>query len=689
MFRHFVAILPIVLAFALIPYANASISPNFNVFLSQYLNQSAITNATFYNQSVGSYSYIIMELSNGQIIVVNSTHGFSVVLNTSTAYSALHPYLLEKYYPNSTITAQLNRDLSSFQRTSNPPLNDCLVETGLSTATCTIANACYSCLTVPNCNDAMLQTGGPTGVLGTAIVNFSQSYKQLNYSYSAYRAAVSNITVNNTYQDLLVLQDAIQNISAASSTMPHNPLFPLPQGFNPSTLAGCPAVPIPSSPWYCKSLGYCEYLNFNSTALYDMQAIVTNLLSKPVSNASIMAYAINSTIAAKAFVQPIEVKAMISVLAEFYPEYNTTVLNVASLLASFHNTSLSAQLAKLQNTFGMLQSYNLKMNASQYNKTLSAEFSNLSSEYASLNSKYSVLRSDVRNTTAIVLSKELDYQIEPPKLAAVAYLQQRLNSRIVSGINSSQYSNISSTLQQIRSQVNGIGTPISMPALVKSVDGGIITGIIAGSTQSIPSKEAAAPLYAAIISLIIAIVLIIAFYFMTFHRFSKKQRLHLTHGAKRAWIFLFVILALLGGAYTYMTYAYAASANSFLPVGGFASQVAAKGSIAIAYNGTAASSNSSIVQCTSALSQTLKSYFNKSVSTIVLRNYSCISSSNPDYSSPYCLNQLLANGTPVVVVGQSQNSSIVYKGMYGYIGYASGVAVEGNACYLNSIFQVH
>lgn len=688
MFRHIV--FAVIFAFsvlAILPMQAGALSQGLNVFLNQYISQGAINNSTFVNQSVSNNTYIIMQVPTGQTIVINSTKGFSLVMSNVTAYNALRTYLLSKYAPNATTINLLNSYLLSFQRTAAPPLTDCITETGLKNNACTVANACYSCLTVPNCNTAMSQTGGPTGVLGEAIANFSIVYAQLNASYNAYDSAIAKITPNTTYQDMLVLQQAVKNISYVSSVLPQNPLFPLPQGFNPSTLAGCPAVPVASSPWYCKSLGYCQYLKFNQSSLYNMQAEITNIMSEPISNSSIMAFAKNSTLSAKAFLQPVEVKSFVSLLAYYYPKYNATLLNSTLLLGSFYNNSLSAKLSRLESTFTQLASYNLSMNASEYNATLSQEFRNVSLEYSSLNSMYSVLKSNAANTTAIVLQKELDYQIEPPSLAAVAYMQQRLNNKIVSGIKSSEYSNISSTLQGIKGKIAGIGTPISMAALVKGIDGGFIGGIFSKSTAQIQSNLASGPLYAALLSLAIAAILIIGFYFASFHRLGKKQRLHLHKAAKRAWMILFIILAIIGLAYVYMTYSYAASANNFLPVSGFIKQMDSHSSIVIAQNGSIA--NASILQCESALEETFKS-FNKSVSTLTMKNYTCVGSSNSNYSaSPYCFNQIMSAGTPIIVISQSQNSSIIYKGIYGHALYASGNAASGSACYLNAIFKVH
>jgi len=660
-------------------------SPQFYAFLHQYIPQSTINATVYYNQSVGSNTYVIMYFLNSDYLIVNTTGGtYSMVLNNSTAYNVLRPYTTVEYYPNSTTRGNLNAYMTSYQQTASPPIADCLTETGLNRGlTCTEANSCQSCQTVPVCKDFLAAAGGVTSLGGVAIANFSTDYATLNSSYGAYFSALANITPNNTYSSLLFLQNVAQRVSNISTSLPHNPLFPVPQGFSPSNFASCTSYVVGQAPWYCNSFGFCKSLNFNSTTLYSVQALLTSLLSQPISNMSVRGEAINSTKFAFSLLAPEYQKQLSTVIAANYGRYNASTKNASLLLAAFYNASLSSSLSNLQATFLELASFNFRTNASTYNSLLSAQFANLSLIYIPLNAKYSTLKAISTNNTALVLQRELEYQSEPASLASLAYAQQSINNLLASGINSTQYASVYAQLKSVQTGLNAIGSPVSMPALIKAIDGGMVGSILAGSNAPVPSKLSAAPLYVFLISLALAIVIILVIYLLTFRRLSKKRRLHLHPNAKRAWLLLFVVLFVVGIAFSYLTYAYAAGANQFLPIDGFISQVASHSSVFIAFNGTAAAANQSIQQCAASVDQTLNST-HKTVHTLTIVNYTCISSS----SAPNCFDQLLASGSPVIVLSQGKVSSVTYKGMYGQVLYASGQAASGSACYVNGVLKV-
>ncbi len=90
MFRPYIA-LTVLLLFSTIALQPHAVGTGLNGFLSQYINQSTINSATFHNESVGSNNYVIMELPNGQIVVINQTNGYRLVLNNTAAYAALRP----------------------------------------------------------------------------------------------------------------------------------------------------------------------------------------------------------------------------------------------------------------------------------------------------------------------------------------------------------------------------------------------------------------------------------------------------------------------------------------------------------------------------------------------------------------------------------------------------------------------
>lgn len=680
------------------PSTPTAYSPQFYAFLGTYMSHSAINTSTYHNESIGNDTYVIMRLSgNPNYFIINTTNGhYSFVIGNATAYSVLRPFALVRFYPSNSTLSKLRSYMVSYQQTAaSSSLSDCLTETGLSTGlTCTLANGCASCQVVPVCRKFLAATNtynastSPTtptvasNLAVTSISNFSAAYNNLNSSYNSYFSALSGINYNDSYQALLLLKNITQRISNISTYLPRNPIFPVPAGFSPSNFSTCTTYVTSKAPWYCNSVGYCRSVTFNSTTLYSIQTMLTNLLQSPLSNQSIKALSDNATAQAFSFLRPGLQASFSAIIAANYGRYNATTANATALLSVYRNASLANAIAALQGTFSNLVGYNFRINASTYNSSLSSEFSNLSIAYIPLAAEYAKLKAISTNNTALVLQRELEYKSEPAALASLAYSQQSVNDLLASGINSSQYASVYAQLTSIKAGLDAIGAPISMPAVIKGIDGGLVSSILAGSNAPVPSKLAVAPLYVFLITLAIAILAIIVIYFATYHHLKRRQRLHLHKAAKRAWILLFAVLFVIAIAFSYLTSAYAAQANAFLPIDGFAAQLATHHSVVIAYNGTAAAANTSIQQCTAAMNRTLTS-INRTVRTLTMQNYTCTGSQNPS-----CFDQLLASGTPVIVVSQSPVSYVTYKGMYGQTLYAGGEAVSGNQCYLNGILKV-
>ncbi|MEM0154837.1 MAG: hypothetical protein QW814_03330, partial [Methanothrix sp.] len=228
-------------------------------------------------------------------------------------------------------------------------------------------------------------------------------------------------------------------------------------------------------------------------------------------------------------------------------------------------------------------------------------------------------------------------------------------------------------------------------ALVKGVDGGIVSSMLYGSSASIASKEASAPLYAALISFIIALVLILAFYGLTYVRLSHKHKIRNSKRVKRAWLFLFIGLLIIGLIYAAITYSIASAASSFMPVSSFMARAASSNTVLIAINGTNTLSLSGIssgsLGCAGSLQQTLKNA-GKRTGIIAVQNYTCtVSNATSSSSGSACYNDILGSGTPLIQIDQSNSSYVSYKGMYGTVLYASGASATGADCYLNTMLE--
>jgi hypothetical protein len=664
-----------------------SLNSSVSTFLSQYIPSSALSSSSFYLQRVGASTYIVMKSSSGYI-VVNVTGGrYSVLLNSSQIYPVLRPFLLSIYFPNQSIFSNMSGEMKSFISQASPNINDCLIETGLSQYTCTLANQCFSCQTVPNCKKVLSATGGPSYPFGLGIMNFSSSYASFNSSYNTFESALSGVNESNINSRLASLKGSLSSIISLSASMPHNPIFPLPSNFSSSLFQNCPSYVSNQAPWYCTAVGYCKSLSFNNTILSAVSSQLSSLSSLPISNSSVSAESSSSAQLAASFVQPVlnkELQAQFSAFMNYtYPRYNSTVKEASFLASRLSNSSLAFELASLESQFSKARNLSINQNISAANSSISSLISRLNTLDSQLSSLYMPVYNASLQSTLLIAMHELDYQHVPYQLASIAAQMQQINAELSTQVNSTTLTKLSSTLDSIKAKAQSFAPAFSMPALVKSIDGGIISSLLSGSSASVSSKLAAAPLYAALISFLIGIVVLLLFYSATYGRLKKRRKLKITHRTKRAWKLLFLVLLLLVLVYTYATYAYAAGANSFLPLSSFTGAVKAHSIVFVAVN-TSSALNTSTVACATALQSTLSS-LGKVSRVISISNGTCIlSNATETISGTACYNQLMASGTPVVLLGAN---TTIYKGMYGNIMYVGSSLSNGASCYISKILS--
>jgi hypothetical protein len=180
-------------------------------------------------------------------------------------------------------------------------------------------------------------------------------------------------------------------------------------------------------------------------------------------------------------------------------------------------------------------------------------------------------------------------------------------------------------------------------------------------------------------------LVILVIYIITYFRIIRKGKMKNNKKMQTRWIIIFVALFIIVLIYTYATYAYASNANNFLPFNYFLNSVRTNSNVYIALNESAAS-NASIASCTNTL-QSYLSKAGKTVQTIKLSNYSCVSGSNISVLGLNCYVDILSADKPVILISQSQNNELVYKGLYGTVLYAQGSVATGSQCTLASIFN--
>jgi hypothetical protein len=685
--------------------SNTQSKTTLNGFLLTYMKNSTISNSIFVNVTANGDSYLIMELngSTSQEVLINVTNGFSFVTNDSTSYSVYEPYLISEYYPNANVISYLGTAMHAYINSSSDAMNQCLQVTGLSTYLCapnTNTTTCIqnSCGTVPICRDYLFyggvgknHPGIPTGMYG-GILNLSYDYYHLNNSYNQYFLDLNQLNRINFPTVIPELSALAANISTISINLPQNPLFPNPPDLNPTQeQATCSQYSgsTYTGPWYCYAIGLCGDSTFNSVILDNLTSTLQGLSTLPISSQAITSVSDNATLKAEFFIVPVQMaqnlRKLNQTISFYLPSYNSITANATVIVELFHNSTLNASLVHLQGTLSTIKQKGANQNVTMAANQLSSGINNLTALYSKIAPYYLPLYYGAQNNTKLIESMELDYQgtSTPYALVVAADQQSAINSKIDSGISgSSQLSSLNTQVSQIATALKGISSPFSLAMITKSIDGSWTMSLLAGSSATLPSKDSSAALYSMALSFVIGIVLLFLIYELTYARLSGKHKIHIKPGVKKAWTFVFAILFIFVLAYAFITYSFAQSANSFLPLSGFTSQLPGH-TVYLALDNV--SRTASISQCISTVNATLSGE-GSTLQVISLSNVTCQISGN-NASGTACYDKIISTGTPVIDVFGSQNSSIVYSGMYGNILHASSAASEGYSCLLGSVLS--
>jgi hypothetical protein len=660
-----------------------------NAYLSNYVDNATLGASSFYNTTLNGNNYVIVQLpGKDRYIVLQSgvSGNYSFVTDTFTIQSILTPFLTNKYYPSASDLAALNSSVRASEDYSSANLTTCLVETGLNQYTCTLANTCFSCQSVPVCKKVLNAIGGPASPFGYGIINFESNYTRLNNSYNSFFSLLGSINPGNAGTVISGLSSALSNITAISKVINNNPIFPPPPGTSFST---CPTGGNPlNAPWYCVAIGFCSVIPFNNTALSNANTKLSSLQSKLPSGTGIALISVNSSVISQNYInerlQSENGAAFNSLVANLTPRFNAVVNKSDSLLSKYDNATLSASLHALENQFSIVLSAGVNQDIGIANKTLQGLLANTTRVYNSANSSYNQVYGISSNNTASLLADQLSYQQVPFKLAMLANQQQNINTQLNKGISSNDVNSLVPSLQSIRVESALYVAPLTAGYMIKVLDTPFIVALLGPSSGTVPAKIMKAPLFASVETLIVDILILVVVFVIVYIKLIRKGKLKHKRG-QRLWAIVFAVLIALIALDVYSTYTYATNANSFLPFNYFLNSVKASGNVYIALNGSAAS-NSSIGACVSTISSYLTKA-SKTVQVIRLTNYSCVSGSNISVLGLSCYDKILSSNKPVILISQSQSSNITYKGLYGTVLYASGNVTVGSYCTLGTLFR--
>ena len=673
--------------------SSVSVNASMQSFLSAYVSSAVIAQSNFTAISYGNGSYLLMQISPNNEMLINVTHGrYQFVLQNNQIAAILTPYLENKYYPSSAALAQLNGTFNSYVNQTSSQLSKCVDVSGLnritiSKATINANNMTLACSYVPLCKSTFSGTGGPTGPLVAGMLNFSAHYLNYTSAISAFHSALSSLNASDYGTEMSSASSAISSLISLSSTITLNQLFPPTSSISSAEYDACAnyGSDLAAAPWYCGSIGLCPPTTINTAALNNASTQVSALEALPVGSASVNAYAaqINST--EQQYVVPVLKKInsglYASLITPLLSKYNATIPNVTFLLSHFESPGLSAAFSALKNEYNSVTSAGLDQNVTDAAIALGSALNATIKAYGNASVQYMPTYSASLNDTAAIMLAELNYRYVPSSLLRLASMQSSIESSLSGAVNGTQLVSLSSQISNVTSKVATFSAPMSTAVFVKGIDGSFI-GALTSQSTSTAAKLASAPLLAAILSAIIGIILVFLFYLATYHRLRHRHRIRHSRRVRKAWLVLFVVLAVLVLIYSYSTYAIASSGNSFLPASSFFSALNAHHSVAVVLNESPGNAvNESVILCASSLYKSLNAA-GKSVIAVPILNGTC------QEGSPSCYPSLLANNTPIIQLNPQPASSIIYKGMYGTVLYASGNATYGSSCRLNSAVQL-
>lgn len=676
--------------FSMLMFSSAyGASSGLNSYLSTYMPNSTINSYKIQNTTINGSTYTIMVNSNNNYLLVNDTGGaYRLMTNKSDIDAVLTSFYSASSNINESELSYLKAGVRSYYSKSSANITDCITETAISPPyTNNLQNASNACSTVPVCHKVLNDVGGPDSPFGLGLVNFSIDYSQLNNSINSYENAALNLS-SNPSANIKIMDSELSNITLWSSKLPQNPLFPPPQSTN---FGKCSGAAIPTQqPWYCVATGYCGAISFNSTLLNKISSTQNKLASQIPSSAQIEANGASAALSASSYITSAITKknqtAYYLFINSTYPTYNKTVRAAMGLLKNVSDSNLTVELNKLEVGYKSIMSGGINQSITSANTLFYALVANTTKSYEIANTIYMQDSSAASNATLASISDQLNYKIDPVKLSMISYQIFTIDTQLGSGnFNQTTLNQVVPTLRTDEIALALYHPIFTMASFEKWLEGPIITSLLAGSNASIYSKTNSAPIYAFIITLIIDLLIIFVIYYFTYHRLSKRNKIHRHGHVVHAWRALFAILIIIAIVDAYTAMSYAAVANSHLPFAYFMSTLKSSNSAYIALNGTLAYGNSSIAACASEISSILKSQ-GKAVNVISITNGSCVENGAVSGLGVDCYDAALSKGIPVVVLS-AQGQGIEYSGMYGYNLYVNGPSASTQSCIASALIS--
>ncbi|MGC8710584.1 MAG: hypothetical protein ACP5RF_03180 [Candidatus Micrarchaeia archaeon] len=652
--------------------------------LSSYNVPSSIQNMLSpINIYYSGNNYTALYSSNALYFLVNDTSD-SFVMNATQIYIIIRNETIANSYM--TISKpQLISYMSSYINSTASSMNECLFETGLNQYTCTLSNSCYSCQTVPSCNILLYKTDGYTGPFGQAVASLEQQYNTLNSSLSQFYSSIESLNASNAAYKLSIADSAFRNISNITTSIYKNPLFPPSSNITNSQKLQCNFYSNPSTaPWYCNSFGYCSALTYNYSMLNKLSSVMAQINSRPFLESQIYMLAYNASNTESKYIEPIfyarKIAQLDSITHVTLANYSTLVNSTELVLSHISNSTAQSILAKLQNQINYTENNFLSLNLTKENTTLINYMQNLSKVYYKINATYSSLLLLARNNTAMLLKDQLNSRNAVPAIAPLAMSQFEINSELESYIPNA--SSVNESLHLLSSKISAMYyAPISIDEFVRAVDGSFARSLSRFIPMPYQSNIMLAPIYSSLLSLLIGIILFGIIFFM-YLQMKLKRRIVINRRTSKNWHIFFGIIWLFIIAYVLLTYIFAASASSFAPISAIDNAVAHSNFVVVMLNGTPTLSQ---YECGSLVSKAAIA-MHKTPIIASLKGSSCaVGNTTSTYDT--CMNYYAQHNIPVVMLSNSNSSSITSYSFYGTVLYAQGNESFMDSCYASLLLK--
>ena len=666
----------------------ASVSAaSYSSVLAKYNISSSITGAlTPVQLQLNGNNYTLLYLHGNPYLLTNNTNG-TLVFSSSDAYAIAGNYITTNAL-QSPYLQQAYAQMKNYEASSASSITDCAAETGLSGATgsdtCTAANYCASCSTIPVCKKVLSGTGGPLGPFGQGIMQFEAQYTNLTSDYAAFYSSTEYMNASNAQSSVTNMNNVFNYISSITHKIWQNPIFPPTKNLTASsfTLCNTPHVGIStnlssSGPWYCNAVGFCEATTYNYSALNSISATLSKVASLPISRTAVMTIAANLSANDYSFYKPILYKQKSMVYARMLNTtlfgYGKLVNNSVTLSSHISNTTFTNALSAMQRSYANLSSNYVNLNLTSYNRSMALQMATLSSQYKTINATYSSIKELSGSNTQLILEYQLDSQSPPSQLSALAFSEYNINNQVNSKISNTKatYAQLQSINQSLQAMTPA--API-LPGITRAFDSGIVTSIAAGTSAPYTAKVAMAPVYAALISLIIGIVLF-AILFVFYKRMENKHHIRSKPEARKNWRNVFIAAVLLLILYIAATYYSAVQASSFAPVSSFAASLQNAKTVYLINNGASAG----IANCSKEISAKLASN-TMQISIINISSTGLCTVNGFVGNESSCLDHAAANSDPVIVLSNSNSASVKTYSFYGSVLYVSGGSQFLNQC---------